>query len=156
MILSSLRVFTKYSLKESKKFSGLSLVSIGMNQGQTLLGPDKSPELLKSHGLINLVKDIGWELKETYDFQETHYPEEQNFKLLDTLKANKCNSIGKNLKEIHELVSGIDNEKNFTLIIGGDHSISIGTISGLMSKKKDLGVIWVVCIYHNIMYYARY
>lgn len=31
----------------------------------------------------------------------------------------------------------------FPLIIGGDHSISIGTIAGLTRRSKKLGVIWI-------------
>ena len=31
---------------------------------------------------------------------------------------------------------------NFPLVLGGDHSIAIGTLAGLAKKYKNLGVIW--------------
>ncbi len=30
----------------------------------------------------------------------------------------------------------------FPLVLGGDHSIAIGTIAGVLQHKKNLGVIW--------------
>ena len=34
------------------------------------------------------------------------------------------------------------NQGNFPLILGGDHSIAIGTLSGLADRYTNLGVIW--------------
>ncbi|MDQ0352300.1 arginase [Alkalibacillus filiformis] len=57
-----------------------------------------------------------------------------------------------NLKNLKEVVNGnqkiadeikvIKSRGDFPLILGGDHSIAIGTISGLYNHYKDLGVIW--------------
>ena len=34
-------------------------------------------------------------------------------------------------------------DNSFQLTLGGDHSIAIGSISSLLKKYPDLGVIWV-------------
>lgn len=43
---------------------------------------------------------------------------------------------------IAECVKRIINKQSFPLILGGDHSISIGTIAGISTSCKNLGVIW--------------
>ena len=55
----------------------------------------------------------------------------------------------KHLSEVHEVcsllsdrVSEIVAEGTFPLVLGGDHSISIGTVAGLAEHYEDLGVIW--------------
>lgn len=55
----------------------------------------------------------------------------------------------KHLSEVHEVssrlserVSEIVAENAFPLVLGGDHSISIGTIAGLAEHYANLGVIW--------------
>lgn len=32
---------------------------------------------------------------------------------------------------------------NFVLSLGGDHSIAVGTIAGLLKARPDVGIIWV-------------
>lgn len=44
--------------------------------------------------------------------------------------------------QLGERVSGIVAQGEFPLVLGGDHSISIGTIAGLADHYKELGVIW--------------
>jgi arginase len=55
----------------------------------------------------------------------------------------------KHLSEVHDVsnrlserVSEIVVAGEFPLVLGGDHSISIGTIAGLAEHYEDLGVIW--------------
>ncbi|XEC97739.1 arginase [Paenibacillus tarimensis] len=55
----------------------------------------------------------------------------------------------KNLEEVIELnirlaahVASIVEKGSFPLILGGDHSIAIGTLAGLAQHYKNLGVIW--------------
>jgi arginase len=45
-------------------------------------------------------------------------------------------------KVLAEQVSEIVQKQRFPLILGGDHSISIGTLAGITRHKKNLGVIW--------------
>ena len=41
-----------------------------------------------------------------------------------------------------EKVEVVMEKGNFPLVLGGDHSIAIGTLAGLATKYKNLGVIW--------------
>ena len=41
-----------------------------------------------------------------------------------------------------EMANVLDTYKN-VIVLGGDHSISMGSISGLLEKKPNIGVIWI-------------
>ena len=44
--------------------------------------------------------------------------------------------------KLAEKVEAVVERGNFPLVLGGDHSIAIGTLAGLAKKYKNLGVIW--------------
>lgn len=44
---------------------------------------------------------------------------------------------------VDTLMRQVTKEDNFVLIIGGDHSISIGTVPAIVKARKSTGVIWV-------------
>lgn len=70
-------------------------------------------------------------------------------------KANNLGKISRACDAVHEHVKRIARKGGFPLVVGGDHSIAIGTISGLMAAYKEeeaargdnteltLGVIWI-------------
>ncbi|MDN8907532.1 arginase family protein, partial [Staphylococcus aureus] len=68
------------------------------------------------------------------------------------IHLEKFNSAQKGLRNLDEIVEvsnqlsetvsqSVDNG-NFPLILGGDHSIAIGSISGISKHYENLGVIW--------------
>jgi len=46
-------------------------------------------------------------------------------------------------KEISERVYESTKKGRFPLLIGGDHSVSLGSISGLLRAREDTRVLWV-------------
>lgn len=46
-------------------------------------------------------------------------------------------------QELAEAVYTIYKEDSFPLILGGDHSIAIGSIAGLARKEPKMGVLWI-------------
>ena len=46
-------------------------------------------------------------------------------------------------EELASLVTATLEEGEFPLILGGDHSIALGSISGVARVHKDVGVIWI-------------
>ncbi len=48
-----------------------------------------------------------------------------------------------NRKLAGKVSESIKNKNDFPLIIGGDHSNAIGTIAGVLSKRKKLGLLWL-------------
>ena len=58
-------------------------------------------------------------------------------------KAKNCAQVGLGCKAIRDHVAEHCHDNNFPLILGGDHCISIGTISAIKTARKDTAVVWV-------------
>lgn len=93
--------------------------------------------------LTELIAELGYEVKD-YGDVEIIKPDyvaksEDNLKYLNEILASSKNSF-KSVKQI--LADGA-----FPVILGGDHSVAIGTFSGVSShfherQKKEIGLIW--------------
>lgn len=62
-------------------------------------------------------------------------------KELDGIKNSK--DVLKYNKKMFELMDSILKNKYFPLVIGGDHSISLGSISAISKKHPNLGIIYI-------------
>ena len=58
------------------------------------------------------------------------------------IKNDYFNS-NKGYEKINHFVSKEIKNKNLPITIGGDHSISLGSVSGSLNESEDLSVIWV-------------
>lgn len=66
-----------------------------------------------------------------------------------TMNNTQLDTNLKNLKEVMEVCTQLSNKVSevivqgrFPLVLGGDHSIAIGTLAGLAQHYQNLGVIW--------------
>ena len=98
------------------------------------------PQYLKEHGLFQM-------------FETLNIPYEE----VTTVKASEVNKnvftdthakFKKNIVTFSkELASHIEKQINYqhdiSLTIGGDHSVAIGSIYGLLRKRKKIGVLWI-------------
>lgn len=107
--------------------------------GQGKGGVDDGPEMLLQHGLLHDIEKSGW--------QVTH-------KMLDfsALKPAHDPPIGmmRNVRHVSAVTQALMSEcaasqhsGRFTLTIGGDHSLAIGTIAGLLQKYPEACVLWI-------------
>ena len=123
----------------------LSMLGINISLGQPLQGVDKAPELLRRNGLREVVSECGWRLQQLPDIEEKMFPTPS--KEIATLadKANARNNyvMGKNLEGISDVLTPVADQDNFLLMIGGDHSISMGTIPPIVKTRGKTGVVWV-------------
>lgn len=108
--------------------------------GQRKLGVNFGPDALRYAGLIERIEDIGHEV---IDKGNVESPELN-------MKKYKSDQEGlRNLDEVitfsnnlYEAVNETKERGNFPLILGGDHSLSIGSIAGISKHYENLGVIW--------------
>jgi len=108
--------------------------------GQRKLGVNLGPDAIRYAGLVARISAIGHDVKDSGNIQ------------LPELDLNKFNSEQQGLRNLDEIVetstrlsdavsNSIENN-HFPMIIGGDHSIAIGSISGISKHYENLGVIW--------------
>jgi len=116
----------------------ISVIGVPMDLGADRRGVDMGPSAIRYAGIKKRLESMGYHIEDTGDLRvpspESHPITHHNLKYLsEIVKVNQ------------ELAESVDREVKkgrFPLILGGDHSIAIGTIAGLAHHKKNMGVIW--------------
>lgn len=119
-------------------FNKIAVLGIKMDLGKINRGADQAPQAIRKCGLLNSISCFCEEIKELDDL---------SIEISDKLNLDKnlkfhIYDIITDFEKISELLSSVVTKNYFPLILGGDHSISIGTISGISRHYENLGVIW--------------
>ncbi|WP_313894183.1 arginase [Psychrobacillus sp.] len=116
----------------------ISIIGVPMDLGQNRRGVDMGPSAIRYAGVMERLEALGHSVKDEGDIAIGHTRKEQP---TDTHLRNLEEVIEGNTKlgdKVHEVLKG----SQFPLVLGGDHSIAIGTLAGLADHYENLGVIW--------------
>ncbi|MDR4408753.1 arginase [Bacillus anthracis] len=115
----------------------ISVIGVPMDLGQMRRGVDMGPSAIRYAGVIERIEEIGYDVKDMGDiYIEREKEVDVNTSLRNlTQVATVCNELASKVDHIIE-------EGRFPLVLGGDHSIAIGTLAGVAKHYKNLGVIW--------------
>jgi len=121
----------------------IGIVSAGFHKGQPKGGVELGPQVIKEQGLLKNLKSLGYSI--------TDYPE-LSFEIVENEqpdgKVNFPLSTGKANHQISEAVQkSIAQDKNDkTLVLGGDHSVAIGSIYGhsrTVPEEQEICCLWI-------------
>ncbi|OMF27585.1 arginase [Paenibacillus sp. FSL H8-0548] len=116
----------------------VAIVTVPFGRGAGTTGAERGPEhIIQFAGLTDKLTDLNISYRLAGEVREPSKAK--------PLKTNNA----KHLSEVYEMsnlladqVSEIVAAGQFPLVLGGDHSIAIGTIAGLAEHYTNLGVIW--------------
>ncbi|MBM7694893.1 arginase [Peribacillus deserti] len=116
----------------------ISLVGVPMDLGQTRRGVDMGPSAIRYAGVIERLEHLKYDVEDNGDIiigraERLHNPNER----LKNLKL-----VAEGNEKLAEKVDKILENGDFPLVLGGDHSIAIGTLAGVAKHYSNLGVIW--------------
>lgn len=115
----------------------VTIIGVPLDLGADRRGVDMGPSAIRYAGVVSRLEKMGFHIKDNGDIPVNRphtYTETENHKYLD--QVVEANSL------LAEAVSSVLEEGRFPLVLGGDHSIAIGTIAGVVKQVKNLGVIW--------------
>ncbi|MBW7473349.1 arginase [Paenibacillus oenotherae] len=122
-----------------KEKQPISILPVPFDWGASRRGAASGPQALLGAGLERRLQLLGHQTKIRPDSYLPDFTSDcrtsPRMKQWGSVLA-MCEAVS---REIALLASG----GTFPLAIGGDHSISIGTIAGLAQQKRKLGVIWI-------------
>jgi arginase len=99
-----------------------------------------TPRILRDKGLPQMLQDVGLEYQDLGDVPMPRVHENQ----LGRENAKYEKPIARYSKKLAQTVAeSISCDDDFPLIIGGDHSLSIGSIAGIAQRRPNLGVFWI-------------
>ena len=116
----------------------ISVLGVSIDLGADTRGVNMGPTAIRYSGLVKRLETIGYQVEDigniVADMSAKQYCEGTNLKHLD--EVVRVNT------EICDAIDNIMKAGRFPLVLGGDHSIAIGTIAGILQHKKNLGVVW--------------
>ncbi|HEO8421968.1 arginase [Niallia sp. FSL W8-0635] len=116
----------------------LTIIGMPMDLGQMRRGVDMGPSAIRYAGIFERLSKLFSSIEDWGDIAvgrpETIIDKQSNLKNLHLI-AEKNQMLA-------EMVDKIIQSKSFPLVLGGDHSIAIGTLAGVTKHYKNLGVIW--------------
>lgn len=126
-----------------RKGQAVSIIGAPLDLGAGHRGVDAGPSAFRIAGLVKAVEAMGFPVHDEgnipVETPESLPQGDSNAKFLKEITA-AC--IAQREKVLEVLAAG-----RFPLVLGGDHSIAIGTISGMaeyyQQQQQDIGVIWV-------------
>lgn len=106
----------------------VSVVSANVNAGQSKAGVEQGPDaIIAQDHFSERILDAGWEVKKTGNLEYDVVADDQATPY-GMLRPRTCGAAN---KALHERMLSF-NEADFGLVLGGDHSIAIGSISAML------------------------
>jgi arginase len=117
----------------------ISIIGVPMDLGQTRRGVDMGPSAIRYAGVSERLKHLGHVVYDKGDIEAKIGDRDgigtnSNMKNLEAV-------VDSNQRLAHKVDETIQSGQ-FPLVLGGDHSIAIGTLAGVSKHYKNLGVIW--------------
>lgn len=128
------------SFLENSKLTGeLAVLGVPLDLGKDAGGTDVGPDTLREQGLITILSELGFIV---HDLKNISCPAREEATLGD-LKMKYLEDILPVLNETAIAVKREIRAGKKMLVIGGDNTISIGSVSGAADESEPLGVIWI-------------
>lgn len=115
------------------KKSIVGIVGCPLVRGQRLPGVGKGPDAIRKAKLVYEIESCGWQSQDYGNVLFSNNP------ILDPENLE----LKKNLADIYRAILLSAKENRFTLALGGNHSISGGTIPAMLEVYPDMSVIWI-------------
>lgn len=117
---------------------GISIIGVPLDLGAGRRGVDMGPSAMRYANIINRLENLGYDVK---DYGDLNVPipdknKEENIRVRHLEEVKAVNEV------LARDVSNIIKEGRYPLVLGGDHSIGIGTIAGIAENYKNMGLIW--------------
>ncbi len=119
------------------------IIGVPMDLGQSRRGVDMGPSALRVAGLQSRLKQLGHTVEDIGNVA-VKQPEEQPY---GEKRAKYLNEIAETCRGLAEMTEQTLSEGFLPLVLGGDHSIAIGSCSGVSDffrkQSKKIGYLWL-------------
>src|SRR5260221_5585506 len=120
----------------------VTLIGVPLDLGAGRRGVDMGPSAFRVAGIDQKIRSLGYEVVDAGDLPvkiaETQVPGDPHLKYLKEIKE-----VCENLRDrVEALVA----KGSLPVVLGGDHSIAMGTLAGLSrhyhARKEKIGLVW--------------
>ena len=119
----------------------INLIGVPLFYGSDRRGADLGPNKLREKNIIDILRNVGHTVYDSGNLIVEDIEEDKKFHYHPKMKyLNPIVQVNTNLA--HQVYSSLS-AKSFPLILGGDHSLGLGSISGASKYHENMAVIWV-------------
>ncbi|EDR28860.1 arginase, putative [Entamoeba dispar SAW760] len=121
------------------QFEKVTYIAVPQKYGQKKVGVEEGPKFLEKLGFMNILEQVAKNINKK-TITEPKTPQE-----LGVTSARNLNEVESVCIELRDTISKEYDVNNLLINIGGDHSIGLGTIAGVVKAMKPnakVGVIW--------------
>ena len=115
------------------------VIGVPMDLGADRRGVDIGSSAIRYAGLNDQLLRLGFEV---HDIGNIVVPQPESQPIGNT-RLKYLEPILKVSEELADTVTSALETKEFPLVLGGDHSIALGSITGVTRVYKDISVIWI-------------
>jgi arginase len=113
------------------------VIGVPMDLGQNRRGVDMGPSAVRYAGLQARLARLGHQV-----FDEGNVPVPNPEEEVAEGSGRRLRAVTAVCQNIYELTRKFISDGDFTIFLGGDHSISIGTVAAA-AQDESLGLIWI-------------
>ncbi len=119
------------------------IVSVPLDLGAGRRGVDMGPSALRIGGILEALETLGHRVQEVARVEVVS----QEFAVEGAANAKYLHEISEACRRTKGLVEGVLKKGGFPLVLGGDHSLSIGSVAGVAGhfkkRSEPVGLIWL-------------
>jgi arginase len=120
--------------------TSIEIIGVPLDLGADRRGVDMGPSAMRYAGLSDKLKELGHHVADKGNI-ESPIAEASR---VEYSKAKYLGQVRRVCIELSKAVSSSLKKGRVPLVLGGDHSIAIGTLAGVYDgRKKESGVIWL-------------
>ena len=131
------------AIRSKSKPLKIQILGVPLDLGQERRGVDMGPSAVRAAGLNAALEALGHHVEDAGNIH-VKIPEMQPF---GDLRAKYLNEIAETCQEVAHRIYQTVESGYFSVSLGGDHSIAIGTQAGVSKfyrdRKKSIGCIWI-------------
>lgn len=117
----------------------ISIIGVPMDLGQSRRGVDMGPSAIRYAGVVERLEQLNYMINDLGDIPISR-PDSKEVRQDNQLR--NLSQVADGNERLAKLVDQEVTKKYFPLILGGDHSVSIGSLAGISKHYQNLGVIW--------------
>ncbi|XP_077062093.1 arginase-1 [Siphateles boraxobius] len=114
------------------------IIGAPFSKGQQKDGVQRGADLIRAAGLVPKLKGQGCVVK---DYGNLTFEEVPNDEPIGRLKSPRA--VGRANELLSGAVQKVKSDGNTCVMLGGDHSLAIGSIAGHAASRRELSVLWV-------------
>lgn len=117
----------------------IEIIGVPVDLGTNRRGTDMGPSAIRYAGLSSVLRKMELEV---IDHGNIDIPVQESLKV-DNPHLRFVDEIVEGCLKLGDFVTAALDRGNFPLVLGGDHSIALGSLFGASKKNPDIGLIWM-------------